>query len=156
MTTVFSPKDVQAITGITARRIKFYSDAKLLSLRDQNPGRGRGREYSRQNVFELFLIHALDAIGVMLSRIEDIFSSAGPSRSILLDLATYEKDDPPGLFIQISDNGVKFAGLRDSGSLKGAETLTLDMSGRSTAIVINMTDLARKVPRKYREEKIRQ
>ena len=147
MTNVFSPKDVQAITGITARRIKFYSDAKLLSLRDQNPGRGRGREYSRQNVFELFLIKALDAIGVMLSRIEDIFSSAGPSRSILLDLATYEKDDPPGLFIQISENGVQFAGLRDSGSLKGPETLTLDMSGRSSAIIINMTDLARKVPR---------
>ena len=146
MKNVFSPKDVQAITGITARRIKFYSDAKLLSLKDQNPGRGRGREYSRQNVFELFLIKALDAIGVMLSRIEDIFSSAGPSRSILLDLATYEKDDPPGLFIQISDNGVQFAGLRDSGSLKGAETLTLDMSGRSSAIIINMTDLARKVP----------
>lgn len=146
MTKVFSPKDVQAITGIPARRIKFYSDAKLLSLRDQNPGRGRGREYSRQNIFELFLIKALDATGVMLSRIEDIFSSAGPSCSILLDLATYEKDDPPGLFIQISENGVQFAGLRDSGSLKGPETLTLDMSGRSSAIIINMTNMARKVP----------
>ncbi len=146
MARVFSPKDVQAITGITARRIKFYSDAKLLSLRDQNPGRGRGREYSRQNVFELFLINALDTIGVMLSRIEDIISSAGPSRSILLDLATYEKDDPPGLFIQISENGVQFAGLRDSGSLIGPETLTLDMSGKSSVILINMTALARNVP----------
>jgi DNA-binding transcriptional MerR regulator len=146
MARVFSPKDVQAITGITARRIKFYSDAKLLSLKDQNPGRGRGREYSRQNVFELFLIKALDAIGVMLSRIEAIFSSAGPSCSILLDLATYEKDDPPGVFIQISENGVRFAGLRDSGSLTGPETLTLDMSGRSSAIIINMNELSRKVP----------
>ncbi len=147
MARVFSPKDVQVITGITARRIKFYSDAKLLSLKDQNPGRGRGREYSRQNVFELFLIKALDALGVMLSRIEAIFSSAGPSCSILLDLATYEKDDPPGVFIQISENGVQFAGLRDSGSLKGPETLTLDMSGRSSAIIMNMTDLARNVPK---------
>ena len=147
MKNMFSPKDVQAITGIPARRIKFYSDAKLLSLRDQNPGRGRGREYSRQNVFELFLIQALDAIGVMLSRIEDVFSSAGPSCSILLDLSTYEKEDPPGVFVQISDNGVQFAGLRDSGSLKGPETLTLDMSGRSSAILINMTHIARKVPR---------
>lgn len=146
MARVFSPKDVQAITGITARRIKFYSDARLLSLRDQNPGRGRGREYSRQNVFELFLIKALDAIGVTLSRIEDVFSSAGPSCSILLDLATYEKEDPPGMFVQISENGVQFAGLRDSGSLKGPETLTLEMSGRSSAIIINMTELARKVP----------
>ncbi len=147
MARVFSPKAVQAITGITARRIKFYSDAKLLSLRDQNPGRGRGREYSRQNIFELLLIKALDAIGVMLSRIEDIFSIAGPSCSILLDLATYEKDEPPGMFIQISENGVQFVGLRDSGSLKGPETLTLDMSGRSSVIIINMSDLARNVPR---------
>lgn len=149
MTRVFSPKEVQAITGITARRIKFYADAKLLSLKDQNPGRGRGREYSRQNVFELFLIIALDAVGVMLSRIEDIFSSAGPSRSILLDLATYEKDEPPGMFIQISEHGVQFAGLRESGSLKGPETLTLDMSGRSSSIIINMTHLARKVPKEH-------
>ena len=149
MTGVFSPKEVQAITGITARRIKFYADAKLLSLKDQNPGRGRGREYSRQNVFELFLIIALDAVGVMLSRIEDIFSIAGPSRSILLDLATYEKDEPPGMFIQISEHGVQFAGLRESGSLKGPETLTLDMSGRSSSIIINMTHLARKVPKEH-------
>jgi hypothetical protein len=63
-----------------------------------------------------------------------------------LDLAIYEKDDPPGLFIQISENGVQFAGLRDSGSLKGPETLRLDMSGRSSAIIINMINLARKVP----------
>jgi hypothetical protein len=82
----------------------------------------------------------------MLSRIGDIFSIAGPSRSILLDLATYEREDPPGAFIQISENGVQFAGLRDSGSLKGPEMLTLDMSGRSSAIIINMTGLARKVP----------
>jgi DNA-binding transcriptional MerR regulator len=147
MERVFSPQEVQAITGITARRIKFYADAKLLSLRDQNPGRGRGREYSRQNVFELFLIKALDASGVMLSRIEDIISTAGPSCSILLDLATYEKDDPPGMFVQISENGVQFAGLRDSGTLKGPETLTIDMSGRSSAIIMNMGDLSRKVPR---------
>lgn len=146
MDRVFSPKAVQAITGIPARRIKFYSDAKLLSLKDNHPGRGRGREYSRQNVFELFLIKALDAIGVMLSRIEEVFSSAGPNFSILLDLATYEKDDPPGMFVQISESGVQFAGLRDSGALKGPETLTLDMSGRSSAIIINMTELARKVP----------
>ena len=146
MTKVFSPKDVQAITGITARRIKFYSDAKLLSLGDQNPGRGRGREYSRQTIFELFLIKALDSVGVMLSRIEEIFSSAGPSYSILLDLATYEKDDPPGMFIQISENGVQFAGIRDRGTLRATETLTLDMSGMSSAVIINMKNLARQVP----------
>jgi hypothetical protein len=50
------------------------------------------------------------------------------------------------MFIQISENGVQFAGLRDSGSLKGPETLTLDMAGRSSVIIINMTDLARSVP----------
>ena len=82
----------------------------------------------------------------MLSRIEEIFSNAGTSYSILLDLATYEKDDPPGMLIQISENGVQFAGLRDRGSLKGTETLTLDMSGVSSAIIINMKNLARKVP----------
>ena len=146
MTTVFSPKDVQAITGITARRIKFYSDANLLSLSEQNPGRGRGREYSRQTIFELLLIKALDSVGVMLSRIEEIFSSAGPSCSILLDLSTYEKDDPPGRFIQISENGVQFAGVMDRGFLKGTDTLTLDMSTLSSVIVVNMTNLARKVP----------
>ena len=146
MARIFSPKEVQAITGITARRIKFYADAKLLSLGDQNPGRGRGREYSRQSIFELFLIKALDSLGVMLSRIEEIFSSAGPSYSILLDLATYEKDDPPGMFIQISENGVQFAGLSDRGVLRGAGTVTLDMSGLSSAIIINMKNLAQKVP----------
>ena len=146
MARVFSPKDVQSITGIAARRIKFYSDAKLLSLGDQHPGRGRGREYSRQAIFELFIINALDSIGVTLSRIEEIFSNAGPSYSILLDLATYEKDDPPAVFVQISANGVQFAGLRERGFLRGAETLTLDMSGLPSAIIINMTHLAGQVP----------
>ncbi|WP_319407229.1 MerR family transcriptional regulator [uncultured Desulfosarcina sp.] len=142
----FSPKDLEEITGIAARRIKFYSDCRLLSLREQNPGRGRGRKYSRQNVFELLLIKTLDSLGVMLSRIEAIFASAGTSYSILLDLATYEKDDPPGLFVQISENGVQFAGVRDRGSLKGTETITLDMSGMASTIIINMISLARKVP----------
>ena len=146
MNRVFSPKEVQAITGITGRRIKFYSDAKLLSLKEQHPGRGRGREYSRQNIFELLLIAALDSAGVTLSRIEAIFYHAGPSCSILLDLATYEKDDPPGMFIQISEKGVQFAGLRDRGPLKGLETLTLDMAGLSSAIVVNMATLANQVP----------
>lgn len=146
MAKTFSPKDLQEITGIAARRIKFYSDCKLLSLREQNPGRGRGREYSRQNIFELLFIKTLDSLGIMLSRIEEIFSNAGTSYSILLDLATYEKDDPPGMLIQISENGVQFAGLRDRGILKGTETLTLDMSGVSSAIIINMKNLARKVP----------
>lgn len=146
MAKTFSPKDLQEITGIAARRIKFYSDCKLLSLREQNPGRGRGREYSRQNIFELLFIKTLDSLGIMLSRIEEIFSNAGTSYSILLDLATYEKDDPPGMLIQISENGVQFAGLRDRGNLKGTETLTLDMSGVSSAIIINMKNLARKVP----------
>ena len=146
MTKVYSPKDLQEITGITARRIKFYSDCKLLSLREQNPGRGRGREYSRQNIFELLFIKTLDSLGVMLSRIEEIFSSADTSYSILLDLAIYEKDDPPGMFIQISENGVQFAGISDRGSLKGTDTLTLDMSSRSSAIIINMKNIARKVP----------
>ena len=146
MTRVFSPKDVQEIVGIPARRIKFYSDSKLLSLKQQNPGRGRGRVYSRQNLFELFLIKELDSVGVMLSRIEEIFSSAGTSYSILLDLATYEKDDPPGVLIQISANGVQFAGVRDRGTLKGTETLKLDMSNVTSAILLNMTNLARKVP----------
>jgi DNA-binding transcriptional MerR regulator len=146
MPRVFTPKEVQAITGITARRIKFYSDAKLLSLGDQHPGRGRGREYSRQAIFELFLIKALDSVGIMLSRIEAVFSSAGPSYSILLDLATYEKEDPPGRFIQISENGVQFAGIGDRGSLGGTETLMLDMSGKSSVIIINMNQLARQVP----------
>ena len=146
MTRDFSPKDLQEITGIAARRIKFYSDCKLLSLREQNPGRGRGRKYSRQNIFELLFIKTLDSLGVMLSRIEEIFASAGTSYSILLDLATYEKDDPPGLFVQVSENGVQFAGVRDRGFLKGTETLTLDMSGMSGAIIINMASVARKVP----------
>jgi DNA-binding transcriptional MerR regulator len=146
MKNVYSPKDLQEITGIAARRIKFYSDCKLLSLREQNPGRGRGRQYSRQNIFELFFIKTLDSLGVMLSRIEEIFSSADTSYSILLDLATYEKDDPPGMFIQISENGVQFAGVSDRGGLKGTDTLTLEMSGRAGAIIINMKHLAGKVP----------
>lgn len=84
---LFSRKEVEQITGMTAVQIRMAGDQGLLTLDNQFPGRGNARLYTRKNLIQLSLIKELKVNGVELSRVRSIM------HSISRELISLSKDD---------------------------------------------------------------
>jgi DNA-binding transcriptional MerR regulator len=113
----FIRKEVKDITEIPARRVQFYTEQDLLTLDETNPGRGRERRYSRQNLFELLVIRVLSRFGVELSKIKEILID-GPERF-------------PEAFKKFNYKHIKTLIERQSEkSVKSIHYLVIDMDGR--------------------------
>jgi hypothetical protein len=65
-------KEVSKITGITDRRILFYSEQNILPGFKKAVGRGTARAYSVQDIFYLLLLKELNALGLSLTSIREI------------------------------------------------------------------------------------
>ena len=84
-------KELEKITGLTARKIRFYGDQGLISFEDkQHPGRGVGREYEWKNLLELLIIKELAANGVQLSTIKKAMRQLNSDHPDALEKATYQ------------------------------------------------------------------
>jgi len=127
---MFRRKEVEEAIKIPARRIQFYSDSGLLRLKEANPGRGRERQYSPQNVLELLVIKELGKHKIELSEIQRIMTKlSGEIDKILRD--------PSGYFIYIYGNGdVTY------GSERQRNSVTVDMRNHSSVTIINFNNLA--------------
>ena len=62
--------EIEKITGVPARRIRYYATEGLLTLGEQNPGRGVGRDFSWKNLLELLIIKEFAEIGLEFSKIK--------------------------------------------------------------------------------------
>ncbi len=67
---MYRRKQVEEITGIPARRIQFYTDQGVLPSVEKATGRGREREYSRDDVFRLAVVNEFFYMGIQLSTIK--------------------------------------------------------------------------------------
>ena len=85
-------KELEKITGLTARKIRFYGDQGLISFEDeQHPGRGVGREYEWKNLFELLIIKELAANGVQLGTVKEALKKLNNDFPGALEKVTYQK-----------------------------------------------------------------
>jgi len=93
---------VEAITAIPARRIQFYTESGLLSMDEENPGKGRERLYSRKNMVELFLIRAMSDARIELARIKQVMTEIRSA----VNLANLDGDAVPSyIFVQSLRDG---------------------------------------------------
>ena len=67
-------KEVSTITGLSDRRILFYTDQDMLPNVDKSVGRGVPRLYNLMAVFFLLIIRELDRLGFSLNYIRVIIS----------------------------------------------------------------------------------
>lgn len=65
------------ITGLSARRVQFYVDHSVITIRVRRGGEGRGAiiEYSDDNLVDLMIIKQLADYGMTVSIIKKIISS---------------------------------------------------------------------------------
>jgi len=64
------------LLGISARRIQYYTDIKLVKPEIENPsGHGARRKYSRRNLVEFLLIQELNSHGFKLEEIRSVFQA---------------------------------------------------------------------------------
>ena len=62
--------EIEKITGVPARRIRYYATEGLLTLDEKNPGRGVGRNFTWRNLLELLIIKEYTKIGLEFSTIK--------------------------------------------------------------------------------------
>ena len=99
---MYRRKEVEAITTIPARRIQFYTESGLLSMDEENPGKGRERLYSRKNMVELFLIRAMSDARIELARIKQVMTEIRSA----VNLANLDGDAVPSyIFVQSLRDG---------------------------------------------------
>jgi DNA-binding transcriptional MerR regulator len=72
MPTTWMRSEVAEITGLSDRRVLFYTEQNVLPQFHVNVGRGTAREYSLRDIFYLMLLLELKALGLSLSRIKSI------------------------------------------------------------------------------------
>ena len=73
----FTRKDVAKITGLSDRRVLFYTEQNVLPDVAVTVGRGNAREYSRLDIFYLTLLQELKVLGLSLSSIRRIIGALG-------------------------------------------------------------------------------
>jgi hypothetical protein len=69
MPNTWTRKEVARITGLSDRRVLFYTEQNVLPLFTVAVGRGTAREYSRRDIFYLMLLQELQDLGLSLSKI---------------------------------------------------------------------------------------
>jgi len=72
MKETWTRKEVSEKTGITDRRILFYSEQNILPGFKKDVGRGTARTYSVQDIFYLLLLKELNTLGLSLTSIRKI------------------------------------------------------------------------------------
>ena len=80
----YTRKEISKIVEIPDRRIEFYTNQGVLSAGFWKIGRGIARQYSQQNILELFIIKKLNLNGIALATSKMILHK-------LVDYATFRR-----------------------------------------------------------------
>jgi DNA-binding transcriptional MerR regulator len=112
----YTRKQVEKFTGIPARRIQFYTESGLLALENPHPGKGKGRQYSKKDIFRLLIIGELGKHKIELSHIKKIVDDypreLGKKALEIFDPSTYEVEKPQKNYIIIYDQNTIHYGVR--------------------------------------------
>jgi len=125
-------KELEKISGVSARTIQYYTDRKILFPDVAAPvGRGTTREYSTRNLFELLLIRELSDNKVSLENIQHIMVQLRTSH---IDRYWNTKKDAPKTFrlviFEPHKKGLRLRWYPGSGSVTMPEH-------RGSALIIN-------------------
>ena len=105
-------KEIEKITGIPVRRIRFFGDQGLLSFEEQFPGRGVGRQYTWKNLLELMIVKELSNNSVELATIKKAMIFIRENFCEVLE-KQYYIGDRPNYYLTIYPSGaVKVGGER--------------------------------------------
>ena len=98
-------KTLSGLSETPVERIRFYTERGLITVRELRTGRGRERDYSTENFFELMLIKELAQYGVGLDRVAYILEEAR-KRSLIFKPEAHES--PAQKYIWVSKDDVVF------------------------------------------------
>jgi DNA-binding transcriptional MerR regulator len=139
MEKTWSRKQVSEITGLSDRRVLYYSERGMLLGLKKNVGSGTSREYSIFEIYDLLLIRELDRLGLSPSRMRGIIDSFHQTKD---KWWLFDKfiDKPFLIIITLSDSdneGFIF------GYRIGSDVITT-LADHISTIVINLTKLFKK------------
>lgn len=134
--------EIKKTYGIETRRVQYYVDLGLVECKT-DPGRGpSGRDFSRDNVLQVLIIHELSAkCGLELKVVRRILAFVKEHLPGALTCNDYEVENPPGAFLRIYDGGdaISIGRRRDHETLQRTNTITLDMSDDKNVLVVNLS-----------------
>lgn len=142
-------KEVEALTGIPARRIQFYSDTAVKPSIEDAGIRGKRRKYSRQDILKLLVVAELHKYGIPLSKAKWILEEAEKDKVFEGTIGTMLRQRR---YIYVYEDSVSFV---KGGHVKinpktgeyvvPAET-RVPMRDFGSALIIDVSNLAARVP----------
>ena len=139
----FSRKEAERITGIPARRIQFYTDSDLISMNDKNPGRGRERLYSKENLIEVLFIKELSLYHTGIPIIKTMMNELRENIGNFFHPDYHRTDQySPNWFLVIDHKGMRNVNLHIHPKDK---IIKINMEGYNSALIINVGVLAGKI-----------
>ena len=134
-------KKAEAMVGIPARRIQFYTDNDLVKL-DKATGRGKERRYSRDNLLELLVIKELAEKHIELSMIRRILEKA-PLKFFSVEETL--KSAARRMILVYDDNTILYDMQRDRQTWRMTKEVKIELSKHASVVILNVTKLAMQV-----------
>lgn len=135
-------KEITELTKLTPRQVQFYTEERVIRPEvDKGEGRGKVRRYSKNNVIEFLLVRELAKYNIALYTLKRIIEKVRKevlSNVIWINERPEQKERVSLIVYDPGEKKIHFIIRTD----KTADKISVKMQGYSSALVIDITNLA--------------